>query len=152
MQGDYIWDTQEHITEEAIRNSATKLVPAGSILVVVKSKVLMRRLPLAITKRPLCHGQDIKSIQCSELVHPLYLVQVLKKNEQRLLMQARGANTEGLTLPMLWDVPVPVAPMALQLQFAGIVERFERLQIQQQEALRQAEHLFQALLRLAFAG
>lgn len=150
MQGDYIWDTQEHITEEAIRNSATKLVPAGSILVVVKSKVLMRRLPLAITKRPLCHGQDIKSIQCSEQVHPLYLVQVLKRNEQRLLMQARGANTEGLTLPMLWDVPVPVAPMALQLQFAGIVERFERLQIQQQEALRQAEHLFQALLRRAF--
>src|SRR5206468_6352032 len=31
MQGDYIFDTQEHITEEAIANSASNLVPAGSI-------------------------------------------------------------------------------------------------------------------------
>jgi hypothetical protein len=50
MKGDYIWDTEEHITERAIQESATNLIPAGSILVVVKSKVLMHRLPVAIAK------------------------------------------------------------------------------------------------------
>ena len=44
MQGDYIWDTEEHITQAAIESSATKLVPENSVLVVVKSKVLMHRL------------------------------------------------------------------------------------------------------------
>jgi type I restriction enzyme S subunit len=71
MRGDYIWDTEEHVTPDGIASSATKLVPAGSILVVVKSKVLMHRLPLAIAMVPLCHGQDIKSIQCLDGFDPL---------------------------------------------------------------------------------
>lgn len=152
MKGDYIFDTEEHITEEAIKNSATKLVPKGSILLVVKSKVLMHRLPIAVAEIPLCHGQDIKSIQCSEKVNPLFLVFILKHNERNLLNQARGANTEGLTLPMLESIPVPKVPLPLQEQFAAIVQKFERIRRQQREATRQAEHLFQTLLHRAFRG
>jgi type I restriction enzyme S subunit len=61
MRGDYIRDTEEHVTEEAVASSATKLVPADSLLVVVKSKVLLHRLPLAIAKVPICHGQTARS-------------------------------------------------------------------------------------------
>jgi type I restriction enzyme S subunit len=152
MRGDYIYDTQEHVTEEAIEESAAKLVPADSILVVVKSKVLMHRLPVAVAKRPLCHGQDVKSIQCSEKIEPLFLIYVLKHNEPRLLSRARGANTEGLTLPMLREVPVPDVSLTLQRNFARIVHQFEQLRARQREAQRQAEHLFQTLLHRAFRG
>ena len=152
MKGGYIFDTEEHITEEAIRKSATKLVPKESILIVVKSKVLMHRLPLAMAKVALCHGQDIKSIQCSEYVNPYFLIYVLKHSEKKLLKQARGANTEGLTLPMLEKVFIPQVPITLQEKFAQIVQRFERLRTQQREADRQAEHLFQTILHRAFRG
>ncbi len=152
MRGDYILDTQEHITEEAIRKSAAKLVPAGSILVVVKSKVLMHTLPVAVARVPLCHGQDIKSIQCSEKVDSLFAVQVLKYHEPRLLLQARGANTEGLTLPMLRELPVPNVSLQRQREFSQVVRKHERLRAQQREAERQAEHLFQTLLGRAFRG
>ena len=96
MRGDYIWDTEEHITEEAIKDSATKLVPATSILVVVKSKVLMHRLPVAIARVPMCHGQDIKSIQCSKTMHYEFARFVLKYHERRLLNIARGDVSEYL--------------------------------------------------------
>jgi len=152
MRGDYIFDTEEHITEEAIKKSATKLVPKGSILIVVKSKVLMHRLPLAVAQVPMCHGQDIKSLQCSTAVNPLFLVYVLKHNSPYLLRIARGANTEGLTLPMLETIQVPNAPLPLQEKFAAIVQKFERIRRQQREATRQAEHLFQTLLHRAFSG
>ena len=152
MRGDYIFDTEEHITEKAIKDSATKLVSKGSILMVVKSKVLMNRLPLAIAEIPLCHGQDIKSIQCSNKVNSLFLLYVLKYNERNLLQLARGANTEGLTLPMIESVPVPNVPLPLQEKFAEIVQKFERVRRQQREATRQAEHLFQTLLHRAFRG
>ncbi len=152
MRGDYIFDTEEHITEKAIKDSATKLVSKGSILMVVKSKVLMNRLPLAISETPLCHGQDIKSIQCSKEVNSLFLLYVLKYNERKLLQLARGANTEGLTLPMIESVPVPNVPLSLQEKFAEIVKNFERVRRQQREATRQAEHLFQTLLHRAFRG
>lgn len=142
MKGKYIDDTEEHVTEEAIENSATKLVPAGSILLVVKSKILMHRLPIAITTRPMYHGQDIKSIQCSKKINPHFAVYVLKYNESKILNQARGVNTEGLTLPMIEEVPVPDVPLALQEKFADIMRQYDRLRAQQRESLRQAEMLF----------
>ncbi|MFA6314237.1 MAG: restriction endonuclease subunit S [Sterolibacterium sp.] len=151
MRGDYIWDTEEHITEEAIKSSATNLVPATSILIVVKSKVLMHRLPVAIARVPMCHGQDIKSIQCSKAMHYEFARFVLKYHERRLLNIARGANTEGLTLPMLEELPVPRVDYNAQRRFAAIVERHERLRGAQREALRHADHLFQSLLDRAFS-
>src|SRR6266404_6035218 len=151
MRGDYIWDTEEHITEDAIENSATNLVPANSILVVVKSKVLMHRLPVAIAKVPMCHGQDIKSIQCLEGLHHEFARFVLKHHEGHLLNIARGANTEGLTLPMLEGLPVPKVEFSEQRQFAALVARHEQLRATHVEALRQAEHLFQTLLQQVFS-
>jgi type I restriction enzyme, S subunit len=151
MRGRYVADAQEHITEQAVRDSATKLVPVDSILIVVKSKVLMHRLPVALAQRELCHNQDIKSLKCSPKIAPLFLLYVIKHNEANLLMQARGANTEGLTLPMLEEIKVPVIPTDRQQQFAEIVRRAERLRAQQREADRQAEHLFQTLLHRAFS-
>jgi type I restriction enzyme, S subunit len=152
MRGDYIFDTQEHINEEAIKKSATKLVPAGSILIVVKSKVLMHRLPIAIAMKKLCHGQDIKSIQCSNSINLFFLVYLLKYNEPHLLFRARGANTEGLILPMLEEIQVPDVSLSMQEEFASVVQTFDRLRTQQREAKRQAEHLFQTLLHRAFRG
>ena len=151
MKGDYIWDTEEHITEKGIEESATNLVPVGSILVVVKSKVLMHRLPVAIAKVPLCHGQDIKSIQCSRTLQPEFARFVLKFHEGRLLNLARGANTEGLTLPMLKELPVPTVRLSEQQHFSEIVTRHDCLCAVQREALREAEHLFQTLLYQAFS-
>jgi len=150
MRGDYIWDTEEHVTEEAIASSATKVVPADSILVVVKSKVLMHRLPVAIAKVPICHGQDIKSIQCSGALHYEFARFLLKYHEPRLLNLARGANTEGLTLPMLEGLPVPDVKYEDQLKFANAVQQHERLRGAQREALRQADHLCRSLLQRAF--
>ena len=150
MRGDYIWDTEEHVTEVGVASSATKVVPAGSILVVVKSKVLMHRLPLAIAMVPLCHGQDIKSIQCLDGFEPEFVRFVLKYHEARLLNAARGANTEGLTLPMLEELPVPNVDYSDQKQFSDFVAKYERLRSAQREGLRLADHLCDALLDRAF--
>jgi type I restriction enzyme S subunit len=150
MRGDYIWDTEEHITDEAVAQSATKLIPANSILVVVKSKVLMHRLPVAIAKVPMCHGQDIKSIQCYDGFHHEFARFVLKYHEPRLRNSARGANTEGLTLPMLQELPVPDVEYTEQVQFAELVNQQESLRSAQREAIRQTEHLLQSLLYEAF--
>jgi type I restriction enzyme S subunit len=147
MRGPYLWDSEEHITEAAVENSATKLVPKDSLLVVVKSKVLARRLPIAIGKVALCHGQDIKSIQCKDGVHPEFVRHLLKFHEQRLLGLARGANTEGLTIPMLEELPLPKLSTDDQRHFVQRVLTCEKLRAAQQEASRQTDHLYASLLR-----
>jgi type I restriction enzyme S subunit len=150
MTGDYIWDTEEHITNEAVAESATKRVPAGSVLVVVKSKVLAHSLPVAIAGVPMCHGQDIKSIQCGDGLQSEFLRFLLKYHTPRLLRVARGANTEGLSLPMLNELPVPDVSDAEQRSFVAQVSMVEQTRALHREALRQAEHLFQSLLNRYF--
>jgi len=109
-------------------------------------------LPIAIAKVPMCHGQDIKSIQCSTELHYEFARFVLKFHERRLLNIARGANTEGLTLPMLEELPIPKINYAKQQKFAALVERHGRVRIIQRSALRQADHLFRSLLHGAFTA
>ena len=103
----YLVDTEEHISVEAIEASATCLVPAGTVLVVVKSKILSRTLPLAISPRPMCFGQDLKGLIPRQGIPPEFIVYSLRAQLGRILSRARGANTEGLTLEALRPLPIP---------------------------------------------
>ena len=55
-------DSIDHISQDAIDGSATSLIPADSVLMVVRSGILARIVPIAITGRPLTINQDIKAL------------------------------------------------------------------------------------------
>ena len=152
IKRELLMDTQEHITAEAVARSATKLVPSGSLLVVVKSKILARTLPLAISQVPVCFGQDLKGIvpKKSESVH--YLFHSLKAGERWLLERARGINTEGLTLEHLRDFPLFIPPLDLQGRFGAKVEAIHRAKAANQSALGKLDRLIASLQALAFKG
>lgn len=109
-----LYDTQEHVTAEAVERSATRIVAAGSILVVVKSKILLHRLPVAITRTAVCFNQDIKAIRTTDGCLPsAFIARHLRVGQQALLKRARGANTEGLTLEHLRNYRVMLPPAHL---------------------------------------
>jgi type I restriction enzyme S subunit len=116
----YLSDTEEHVTEEAIQLSATNIVPEGTVLVVVKSKILAHSLPVSINQVPMCFGQDIKGLIPIKSIYPEFLVYSLQSQLGRILARARGANTEGLTLEALktLDVPMPLPEKVEQFRIA----------------------------------
>ncbi len=103
----YLDDTEEHVTEEAVQSSATNVVPKGTVMVVVKSKILAHTLPIAITQVPMCFGQDIKGLMPTSGITPELIVYSLQAQLGRILSRARGANTEGLTLEALKTLDMP---------------------------------------------
>ena len=117
----YLDDTEEHITEEAIQSSATNLVPKGSVLVVVKSKILVHSVPVAITEVPMCFGQDIKGLIPLSGIPPEFMVYCLQAQLNRILSRTRGANTEGLNLEALksLDIPKPSPELIEHFQLAS---------------------------------
>lgn len=60
------------------------------------------------------------------------------------------ATIAHFTAEKFEEFPVMLPPPRKQQQFALLMERHERLRASHREALRQAEHLFQSLLHLAF--
>jgi type I restriction enzyme, S subunit len=152
MKSEFLNDTQEHITPQAIEESATNLVPTGTILMVVKSKILAHSLPISITKVPTCFGQDIKGIRISDGHEVTFVVNALRQGKQWLLDRARGINTEGLTLEHLKAFPLLIPPIALQQEFARRVEAIAQLKTTHRESLAQLDDLFASLQHRAFRG
>jgi type I restriction enzyme S subunit len=89
-----------------------------------------------------------------DAVLPRYFVAfLLSPFAKQYFLRASKQTTNLATINMtqLKALPVPLPPMAVQQKFVAVAEQHQRLRRQQEEALRQAEHLFQALLRRAFA-
>src|SRR5262249_46376776 len=61
MTGRDITDTQDHIAETALEETAAQLVPPGSVLMVVRSGILAHTIPIAIARVPLALNQDMKA-------------------------------------------------------------------------------------------
>jgi len=152
MKCEFLDDTQEHITTEAIQQSATNLVPAGTVLIVVKSKILAHSLPIAIARVPTCFGQDLKGMTVSERADVAFVTTALRFGKRWLLERARGINTEGLTLDHLKAFPLPLPPIPLQREFARRVTAVEALKTAQRASLAELDALFATLQHRAFRG
>jgi len=75
--------------------------------------------------------------------------------EMRGFILLKGGSAESMpniSKEKLFEVRLPIPPENLQQEFAQVVQSYNRLRAQQREALRQAEHLFDALLHRAFRG
>lgn len=152
MKCEFLEDTQEHITPQAIEDSATNLVPPGTVLIVVKSKILAHSLPIAITKVPTCFGQDIKGMTIAENCDTMFVVTALRHGKKWLLDRARGINTEGLTLEHLRAFPLLFPPLPLQKEFAQRVAAIETLKANHRQSLAKLDQLFASLQHRAFRG
>src|SRR5215216_6538832 len=62
MKSDVVIDSEDHITAEGLRNSATQLIPPGSVLVVVRSGILRHTIPVALNAVPVALNQDMKAL------------------------------------------------------------------------------------------
>ena len=61
MKSLVINDSIDHITEKAIAHSTTNLVPANSVLMVIRSGILKHTLPVAVNSLPVTINQDMKA-------------------------------------------------------------------------------------------
>jgi len=152
FRSDVLTDTEEHVSEAALAESASKLVPRGSILIVVKSKILMRRLPVAVAGVPLCFNQDVKALILREVHDGPYLATHIRLAQRQLLGLARGVNTEGLTLAHLRGHMVMLPPVSVVRAFAALETKVRSSLTRAIAGTDAAEVLFNSLVARAFSG
>jgi type I restriction enzyme S subunit len=155
VQNRFSWGVRRFITEEKYQQLKRYTVFPGDVIITImgtpgRCAVIPDNFPLAINTKHLC-CITLDQEQCLPdylkfcfLTHPSVL--------QQLNVSERGAVMPGLNMDIIKDLIVPRPPLPLQQKFVEIVHKFEQLQAQQREAERQAEHLFQTLLRQAFEG
>jgi type I restriction enzyme S subunit len=120
----------DSITADAVQGSATKLVPAGSVLIVVRSGILEHTLPIAVASVPVTLNQDMKAITPISEVVPDFLAYYLVSAGSRILRECSKAGTTVASVEFsalkLHATPLPLLHEQHRI-VAAIETHFSRL-------------------------
>lgn len=144
---------RKYITKEAIQDSATKLVPEKSIIVV--TRVSLGKV--ALTEYPLCFSQDSQAlVGDNSLINPNYSVYYLSSAVQEFKFKHRGTTIAGVPRKQLKQMPFPLPPYNEQVRIVCRVEElFSRLDAgvrSLQAAQTQLEQCRRTTLKQAYTG
>lgn len=98
MKRFYIDDAEDKITLEAVAQSSTNLISPGNTLIVVRSGILQRTIPVAINNVSVALNQDMKAIDFKNEKISEFFSYYIYGFEQQLLLAWRkqGATVESI--------------------------------------------------------
>jgi type I restriction enzyme S subunit len=153
MTGRNITDTQDHIAEGALTETATQAVPPGSVLVVVRSGILAHSVPIGIARVRLALNQDMKAlIPVDRCISGEFLAYFLQSCSAELLAGyvKRGATVHSIDIGRLRQLPVPLPAWSEQRRIVDILDQASALRHKRAEADRKAERILPVIFYRVF--
>ncbi|MEO8899942.1 MAG: restriction endonuclease subunit S [Polyangiaceae bacterium] len=139
-------DSEERVTVSGAENG-TRMVPAGTLLFVVRGMSLAKEFRVAVTTGPVTFNQDLRALVPSSDVDPVYLTHFLRASEQKILGLVDHAShgTTRLTSDRMDGFEIPIPPLAEQRRIAEVLDRAEALRTKRRAALAQLDTLTQSI-------
>ena len=125
LNDDFIFDTEEKITENAIRNSSAKMVPSGSILMAMYGATI-GKLGIA-TKELSCNQACCVFLLPEDSTLRLYLYNWLLNSRTLLISMGKGAAQPNLSQDMIKNLEVVVPSSCLLAKFDSKVKPLYRI-------------------------
>ena len=158
MKSFWITDAEDKITEQAIKESSTKLVQPGAVLMVVRSGILQRTIPVGINTIPVTMNQDMKAIRFSSAVYAEWLSFFIKGYEDSLLLDWRkqGATVESIEHEFLANSLMPFPPeeeaRSIIAALGRRLDKFDQLEQRASDAITLLQERRTALISAAVTG
>lgn len=146
--GDFwIEDAEDHLTD-AGAEVASRLVPAGTVLLLARGMTLHKRVPICRVAKPSTFNQDVKAVLPKSGISPRFLPYLLVGNHDRLheRVDSAGHGTGRLNTDALLSFPVYVPSAAEQEDIADLGEAIDdRLRL-----LRQTNTTLESIAQALF--
>jgi len=117
-------DSIDHISEEAVRDSATNIIPADTVIIATRiglGKVIRVPYDAAI-------NQDLKALITKPIVDKSYLEYWIYSIAGYLESIGSGTTVKGIRLEQVRSLPFPLAPLDKQKRIVAEIEKqFSRL-------------------------
>ena len=120
MNKTFLTDTIDHITEEAVANSSTNIIPAGVPIIATRmslGKIIRASFDSAI-------NQDLKALFINEQVNQYFFEHWYRSQAMKIESLGTGTTVKGIRLEVLKDLDFPFAPLAEQKR---IVEKLDQV-------------------------
>ena len=138
-----IFDTEEQITEEALRETNVKIVPAGALLLAMYGATVGR---LGILGVPATTNQAV----CHIIPDPMaadvrYLFHVLSNQVSALVARGVGGAQPNISQGIVKDLSVALPPLPEQRRIATILDKADELRAKRRAAISKLDSLTQAI-------
>jgi len=150
VQNTEIFDTQECITEFALKETNCSLYPPRTVLLAMYGQGKTRG-QVGMLKIAAATNQACAAIAPSEH-NQTFIYEHLKLMYQQIRALGRGGNQENLNLSLVKNIELLLPPKKLQNKFAAIVGKTRTLKSRYRQSLKDLETLYAALSQRAFQG
>lgn len=127
-----IYDTEEKITEQAVKESSAKIFPKGTLLIALYGATIGK---LGFLGVPAATNQAVCGIFANEKIDLQFLSYYLFHKRNDLIAQGTGGAQPNISQTILKNLPIPLPPLTTQ---HAIVTRIETLFAELDKAV---EHL-----------
>ena len=126
MKTDVLKDSQIKINQLGVDNSAARLVPVNSVIMVIRSGILKHTLPVAVNKVPITVNQDLKVFIPGERILTRFLAVQFKMQEKDILSGVRAVTADNIEFNSLKQRRMIVPPIDLQQKYLMFLERIDK--------------------------
>ena len=148
-----ITDTQEKISEEAIKNSSAKIFQKGTLLIALYGATIGK---LAFLGVDAATNQAICGIYQNEKISSAFLYNYLFYKKRKLIGQGIGGAQPNISQTILKDLDLPLPPKTIQQTIVSKIEELFSELDKGIENLRTAQQQLktyrQSVLKWAFEG
>lgn len=153
MRVDYIQNSQDHISRLALTKTTVKLIPTGSLLLVVRGMILAHSFPAAVTASSVTVNQDMKALCPYESTIKDYLLLLTKGKKGYFLnlVERSSHGTCRLETNKLFSSLVAIPPLPEQYRIVAKVDQLMALCDTLEQHIDHATHKQTALLNVVMA-
>lgn len=155
MENDFRWGQRRHISEAKYRQLARYTVHSGDVLITImgtlgRCAIVPDNVPTAINTKHLCCISLDRSKCLPGFLHAYFLRHPIA--QRHLAQKAKGAIMEGLNMGIIKEMPIPLAPLALQKTLEARLAQLRGVQEIEEKSAGKFDELFSSIQDRAFRG
>jgi type I restriction enzyme, S subunit len=115
--------TEDYITEDGLKNSASNLIPAGTIITATRmglGRAFINKVDMAI-------NQDLKAILPNARIDKRFLLWLIVSKRAEIEGLGTGATVKGIRLETLKGIKLHLPPLPIQKRIAEILSAYDDL-------------------------
>jgi type I restriction enzyme S subunit len=103
LNGTFLFDTEEHITELGVNNSSAKLLPKNSVLIAMYGATVGE---YAIISKTMCCNQAVCALIPNDKIPYSYLLMIAKNRKYELINMAVGSAQQNISQVLVKNLPI----------------------------------------------
>lgn len=154
LKRDDLFESADHINAEVPNWTSLRLLPADTVVIVVRGMILAHTFPVSVLRVPATINQDLKALLPKVPLRPQFLANCLRAQSSTILerVSEAGHGTKRLDAEGLRGINILLPSISSQDEFEDRVRVLKELQASSDNSHARQNSLFLSLQHRAFRG